>query len=615
MNHCKFTMVLALAGAFVSPTAFLGQEGADWIPLFNGKDLSGWRQLNGWALYEIEDGAIVGTTAEGSPNSFLCTEKLYSDFELEFEVQVDPRLNSGVQIRSNSFPEYRMGRVHGYQVEIASNDSAGFIYDEARRGGWLDRDRSESRARGAFRKDQWNKFRVVCWKDSIQTWVNGVPVADVVDSLTRTGHIGLQVHSFRGDSPAQVRWRNIRIRELGPLQEEPKFTPGENVQAVIDQVEKLCRDRRIPMIGRKKAERLAELVRRARPQLVVECGTAIGYSGLWIARELKAAGQGKLVTMEIDPARAREAEGYLEKAGLMDIVQVQVGDARELVKTIKGKVDFLFLDCGYQNYHPCFRELEKKLREGAVVIADNVGIGAGGMKDFLELVRSKYRSRTEWFEINLPWVKRDAMEVTVVAKQYPHDRRMEAVIDAVEKECLTGPPYIYTIGRLRGERLAGLIREAKPGLVVECGTAIGYSGLWIARELKAAGRGKLITFEIDPNLAKKAEANFRRAGLDELVAIRIGDARKLVREVEGVVDFAFIDCNAPNYLPCFQGLERKLKPGALVVADNVAVSERQLGDYLELVRTKHQSRIEWFDVNQPWGKRDAMEITIIKKFE
>ncbi|MCH8217648.1 MAG: DUF1080 domain-containing protein [Planctomycetes bacterium] len=187
---------------------------ANFVPLFDGKSLEGWEQKNGTAHYEVEDGAIKGTTVEGSPNSFLCS-KPFSDFELHFEVLVDSRLNSGVQIRSNSLPEYRNGRVHGYQVEIATNGTAGFIYDEARRG-WLSEDRTDPAAQAAFKDGEWNRYRVVCVGDSIRTWVNGVPVAEVVDSMTATGFFGLQVHSLPGDSPAWVKWRNIEIKELKP---------------------------------------------------------------------------------------------------------------------------------------------------------------------------------------------------------------------------------------------------------------------------------------------------------------------------------------------------------------------------------------------------------------
>jgi len=221
--------VLVLLGSVVtSAEAAKAAKGAKaakqggWVSLFDGKTLDGWKQLNGTAKYAVEDGAIVGTTVEGSPNSFLCTVKDYGDFELEFEVKLDSRLNSGVQFRSQSLKEFKNGRVHGYQVEIADTGNSGRIYDEARRATWLDKDNTaDEKARNAFKKDAWNTFRAVCIGDSIKTSVNGVPVVDIHDSMTPKGFIGLQVHAFKGDTPAQVRWRNIRIRERrGPAQKK-----------------------------------------------------------------------------------------------------------------------------------------------------------------------------------------------------------------------------------------------------------------------------------------------------------------------------------------------------------------------------------------------------------
>ena len=190
----------------------------------------------------------------------------------------------------------------------------------------------------------------------------------------------------------------------------------DKAQLVIDRVEKECREGPVYMIGRKKAKRLAELVRQAKPGLVVECGTAMGYSGLWIARELKAAGGGKLITIEISSERAKRAEAHFREAGLKEFVTVKVGDARQVVKQIKGPVDFLFIDCGYQNYYPCLQGIQKELAGGATIVADNVGIGSGGMDDYLKEVRTKYKSKLEWFDLDLPWAKRDAMEVSVVPK-------------------------------------------------------------------------------------------------------------------------------------------------------------------------------------------------------
>src|SRR5215471_4224178 len=127
-------------------------EGAEsgWIPLFNGKDLSGWTQKGGKAKYSVEDSCIVGETVSGRENSFLCSEKEYDNFILELDFKDDPRLNSGVQIRSECFDHETQvewkgktiripaNRVHGYQVEIDPDVprrrmwTAG-IYDEARR--------------------------------------------------------------------------------------------------------------------------------------------------------------------------------------------------------------------------------------------------------------------------------------------------------------------------------------------------------------------------------------------------------------------------------------------------------------------------------------------------
>ncbi|MHC4727462.1 MAG: 3-keto-disaccharide hydrolase, partial [Planctomycetota bacterium] len=137
MNHRKTYSLILLLTVFVSFSAANGQEKDDWVSLFDGKSLNGWSVHSGFAKYHIEDDAIVGSTVKGSPNTFLCTDREYGDFILEFEVLLDPRLNSGVQIRSKIAKEEMVfvftgregkqrsrtipaDRVYGYQVEIAT---------------------------------------------------------------------------------------------------------------------------------------------------------------------------------------------------------------------------------------------------------------------------------------------------------------------------------------------------------------------------------------------------------------------------------------------------------------------------------------------------------------
>jgi len=186
------------------------------VSLFDGKTLNGWQQKNGTATYRVEDGTIVGKTNEGSPNSFLCTEKDFSDFDLTFEVKVDDELNSGVQFRSKSIKERDNGRVHGPQVEIAVNGTAGRVYGEALGTDWLC-ELGDAAAQAAFKRGEWNKYRVKAVGKKIETWVNGVPTANFVDERSGmlSGFIGLQVHGIaKGTGPYEVRWRNIMIKDL-----------------------------------------------------------------------------------------------------------------------------------------------------------------------------------------------------------------------------------------------------------------------------------------------------------------------------------------------------------------------------------------------------------------
>ncbi|MEX0769456.1 MAG: DUF1080 domain-containing protein [Balneolaceae bacterium] len=212
MNSFKVA-ITALLFFFLSPQLLTGQDG--WQKLFNGQNLEGWHILNGTADYYVEDGVIVGEAVPHSPNTFLSTEEHYGDFILEFEVYLDNEMNSGVQIRSHSKPSYRDGRVHGYQVEIDPSPRAwsGGIYDEARRG-WLYPLTRNERARPAFRNARWNHFRIEAIGHTINTWVNGVHTTRLVDDMTASGFIGLQVHSINDEelAGARVKWRNLRIR-------------------------------------------------------------------------------------------------------------------------------------------------------------------------------------------------------------------------------------------------------------------------------------------------------------------------------------------------------------------------------------------------------------------
>lgn len=222
-------VALLVAGFFLLLRSSAADDG--WVNLFNGKNLDGWVQRGGQAKYSAEDGVILGRAVPNTPNSFLCTTKDYKDFVLELEFNVDNGLNSGVQIRSEYTEQPKIlmvdgkrikieaNRVYGYQVEIDPDKPerrwTGGIYDEGRRKVFLyDLSKNEA-ARKAFKPGEWNKFRIECKGDSLKTWINGVPAADIKDSVAPAGFIGLQVHGIgKKTTPLAARFRNIRIKEL-----------------------------------------------------------------------------------------------------------------------------------------------------------------------------------------------------------------------------------------------------------------------------------------------------------------------------------------------------------------------------------------------------------------
>ncbi len=217
-------------------SANLQEQSQAWNFLLNEHDLSGWHILGSdKANFYMNHGILVGETQKGIPNSFLATKKEYEDFILELEFQVAPELNSGVQIRSGSYPKetttnylsgkleerkrtWEKGRVYGYQIEIDPSTRAwtGGFYEEGGRG-WLQPLTDNEAARNAYKQEGWNKFKIIANDNHFQTWINGVKAADILDNVKRSGFIAIQLHSAGSKEQRigkKIMFRNIRIKEL-----------------------------------------------------------------------------------------------------------------------------------------------------------------------------------------------------------------------------------------------------------------------------------------------------------------------------------------------------------------------------------------------------------------
>jgi len=163
----------------------------------------------------------------------------------------------------------------------------------------------------------------------------------------------------------------------------------------------------IPVIGRAKGRVLKRLIDKHRPENAVEIGSLVGYSAILIAGSLPP--RGRLTCIEQNAYLARFVKGNAEEAGLGKRVRVVVGDALRVIPLLSGRFDFVLLDAAKEDYLDYLRQLEPKLKPGAVIVADNTGVYRKDVAPYLDYVRNsagRYRSREYDFGD-------DAMEVSV----------------------------------------------------------------------------------------------------------------------------------------------------------------------------------------------------------
>ncbi len=166
-----------------------------------------------------------------------------------------------------------------------------------------------------------------------------------------------------------------------------------NAEEVLRQIEKASEKNFLPIIGPHKGRFLAQEVRKAKPQHVLEVGTLIGYSAILIGKELDETAE--IVTIEIHRDEAELAGKNILRANIQPKVKIIAGDAVQVIPTLMGSFDFAFIDAEKTEYYQYLKLAEEKLRKGAVIFADNAGIFADQMSEYLNYVRrsGNYRSR------------------------------------------------------------------------------------------------------------------------------------------------------------------------------------------------------------------------------
>ncbi len=146
---------------------------------------------------------------------------------------------------------------------------------------------------------------------------------------------------------------------------------------------------------------------------------------------------------------------------------------------------------------------------------------------------------------------------------------------------------MWNVDPNEGAFLRDLVIKVKAKCALEIGTSNGYSGIWIALGLRETG-GHLLTLEIDEGRAKLAQENFRAAGVEFLVPLKLGDALKEIPKLQGPFDFVFIDAWKRDYLRYLEMVLPLVPPGGVIVAHNVTDLRAELEDFIQAVKTNPQ---------------------------
>jgi len=177
-------------------------------------------------------------------------------------------------------------------------------------------------------------------------------------------------------------------------------------EVVLWEIEKRANSEFLPIVGPEKGQVIAETIRKAKPKRVLEVGTLIGYSAILMGKELDDDAQ--IITIEIHAEETETAEENIRKADIPAKVEVITGDAIQAIPELTGCFDFVFIDAEKTEYLDYLRLAEDKLHEGAVVVADNAGIFANQMGDYLDYVRTSGKYRSKYVPVGV-----DGLEISV----------------------------------------------------------------------------------------------------------------------------------------------------------------------------------------------------------
>jgi predicted O-methyltransferase YrrM len=177
-------------------------------------------------------------------------------------------------------------------------------------------------------------------------------------------------------------------------------------EIILRKIEKRAQNQFLPIVGPEKGLILAEEIKKAKPKRVLEVGTLIGYSAVLMGNELDK--NAEIITIEIHAEEAKIAEVNIRKAEIPPKIEVIAGDAIQVIPKLKGFFDFAFIDAEKTEYLDYLQLAEDKLYKGTVIVADNAGIFAEKMQDYLDYVRTSGKYSSRYVQVDV-----DGLEISV----------------------------------------------------------------------------------------------------------------------------------------------------------------------------------------------------------
>jgi len=175
---------------------------------------------------------------------------------------------------------------------------------------------------------------------------------------------------------------------------------------VLAEIEESAKHEFLPIVGPTKGKILAQAIEDSKPRRILEVGTLIGYSAILMGKNLGK--DAEITTIEIHPEEAKIAKTNIKRSAILPKVTIKVGDAIKIIPKLKDCYDAVFIDAEKSQYFDYLRLMEDRLRKGTLIVADNAGIFAEQMQNYLDCVRKSGKYQSKYVSVD-----QDGLEISV----------------------------------------------------------------------------------------------------------------------------------------------------------------------------------------------------------